>query len=221
MKAAIFLNGEFETDQRIIQSIEKADLIVAVDGGVHHVQKLGLTADLIIGDLDSADPQVVSGMKADGAKVIRYPVEKDETDFEIALNYLKGIGVDEISVLAASGGREDHFLGNIHLISNPKFHDMDIRLLVPGGEILICKKRQLIKGKKDDLVSLIPLSNMVKGVTTEGLFYPLKNDTLLRWKARGISNLLMKEEAFVQHQSGVLLCIHLFAKAAKFQKEEE
>ncbi len=63
-------------------------------------------------------------------------------------------------------------------------------------------------GHTGDLVSLIPWGRKVSGVTTEGLQWPLQNETLHPHKTRGISNTMIGEKAFVSVRSGLLLIVH-------------
>ncbi|MDE7157958.1 MAG: hypothetical protein K2N74_00120, partial [Clostridiales bacterium] len=45
-----------------------------------------------------------------------YPSEKNSTDGEIALFRAMKAGADEIEIYGGGGKREDHFLGNLHLL---------------------------------------------------------------------------------------------------------
>ena len=62
-------------------------LIIACDGGVRHLQKLGIKPDVIIGDMDSIEPAQLASYSAQGVKIIKYPANKDFTDTELALDY--------------------------------------------------------------------------------------------------------------------------------------
>ena len=82
----LFLNGELVDPLQIRDSILPGDVIIAVDGGYRHVRRLGLTPTMLIGDLDSVDPAESTRSRSkleQGSSVI--PVEKDQTDFELAL----------------------------------------------------------------------------------------------------------------------------------------
>ncbi len=213
--AAIFVNGEFERSKKTLDLLSEAELIVAVDGGLDHLTKLGVTPHIIIGDLDSVDREKLSYFEDIGVGITKFPEKKDQTDLELALQFVVESGFEKIYLLGATGGRIDHFLGNLYLCSNPKFADKEIKLLSKNNELFVCKQNQQIYGQPGDLISLIPISEQVKGIKTQGLEYPLENEDLNRWEARGISNLMVEETAKIHFQSGVLLCVHYFKSETK------
>ena len=47
--------------------------VIAADGGTHNCEALGIKPDVIIGDLDSMDPDDVTTYRDAGVEVIRYP----------------------------------------------------------------------------------------------------------------------------------------------------
>ncbi|HYK08073.1 MAG TPA: thiamine diphosphokinase, partial [Candidatus Eisenbacteria bacterium] len=65
-----------------------------------------------------------------------------------------------------------------------------------------------LSGKKGDLLSLIPLSPEVTGITTKNLYYPLRNETLYFGLPRGISNVFTEDSAEVSFAKGMLLFVH-------------
>ena len=213
--ATIFVNGEFEGSKKILDILSEAELIVAVDGGLNHLTKLGITPHIIIGDLDSIDRDKLVNFEEIGVEIRKFPEKKDQTDLELALQYVVESGFEKIYLLGATGGRIDHFLGNLYICSNPNFADKDIKLLSKNSELFICNHIQQIHGQSGDLISLIPISDVVKGIKTQGLEYPLENEDLNRWEARGISNLLVEETAKIHFESGVLLCVHYFKSETK------
>jgi thiamine pyrophosphokinase len=210
--ATIFVNGEMEKSEKILELVSSSELIVAVDGGLAHVGQLGLIPHIIIGDLDSVDKQDIPHYEELGVIIRQFPQEKDETDLELAIQYVIESGFNRILLLGATGGRIDHFLGNLYLCSNPRFKEIDIKIITNNSEMFFCKKNQEITGEPGDLISLIPISEQVCGVSTQGLKYPLVNEELTRWKSRGISNVMLDKNAEVNFQSGTLFCVHVIKK---------
>jgi thiamine pyrophosphokinase len=70
-------------------------------------------------------------------------------------------------------------------------------------------------GEVGDLVSLIPLSETVSGVRTQGLRFPLHGETLARHETRGLSNRIRSLPAEVQIQRGLLLVVHRMRSAGE------
>jgi len=207
-RAMVFVNGEISDYTSIGGMIRPGDFLLAVDGGVGHLHRLGLEPDVLLGDLDSVEPQVVRLLEEKGKRIQRFPVDKNETDLELALEYVLERGFSTIRLFGTFGGRLDQTLGNIFLLTGPRFSSKDIRCLDGGQEAFIIRSRTQIYGNPGDTVSLLPLSAESHGVVTVGMKYPLNNETLYFEKTRGISNRLLGNEGQVSITSGILLCIH-------------
>ncbi len=211
MKAALFINGEFEQNDRILMQINQSDLLVAVDGGLQHVMNSGFTPHVIIGDLDLIELTDLEYFEHNGVDIVKFPVKKNETDLELAVEYVLNLEFTEILVLGATGGRIDHFLGNILFFSNPNYMEVNIKILTKNSEIFYCKSKQIVEGASGDTISLIPISEVVARVKTTGLMYPLDAEDLVRWKSRGISNQMIDQTAKIEFETGELLCVHIFS----------
>jgi thiamine pyrophosphokinase len=207
-RAVLFVNGEMPDASAMRAVIKPEDLIVAVDGGLKHVQALGLKPSWIIGDMDSIAAEELDRWRTSGARIDRYPVEKDETDLELALHSVIRAGYCSILIATAAGGRLDHTLGNLYLLSDPLLQDLDVRLDDGIIEIFLIRDEADINGAAGDIVSLLPLGAAVEGVLTFDLKFPLRRETLYPEKTRGISNVMLGEHARVEIAHGSLLCIH-------------
>jgi thiamine pyrophosphokinase len=204
----LFANGPM-ADIEAIRSVTQAkDILIAVDGGLRHLVRLGLTADLIIGDLDSADPEQVQSFRAQGIEVRQYAAEKDQTDLELAIFAALDMQPGKIWVLGALGGRIDQTLANIFLLTKSKLSGTDIRLIDAEQEVFLIRHSAQLAGEPGQRVSLLPLLGPVKGIRTQGLKYPLENETLYPEQTRGISNVMTSDSAVVEIGEGRLLCIH-------------
>ena len=168
-----------------------AALVIAADGGSRHAAALGLSIDIVVGDLDSMDKGLRRTLAAAGARFVTAPAHKDETDLELALLHAVAQGTDVIAVLGALGGRLDMTLANVLLLTHPGLAparvevwqgDQTAWLIRPPGEA--------IPGSPGDTLSLIPLGGAAEGITTTDLAYPLRNETLATGPARGVSNVI-------------------------------
>ncbi|MFN8630166.1 MAG: hypothetical protein U0838_07550 [Chloroflexota bacterium] len=81
-----------------------ASAVVAADGGFARSAALGLRPDVLVGDLDSLAPDGVAEAEASGARIVRRPTDKDESDAELALLEAVEMGATRITVLGAFGG---------------------------------------------------------------------------------------------------------------------
>jgi thiamine pyrophosphokinase len=207
-RAVIFVNGTLADADAVNQRLRPDDWLVAADGGLNVMKSIGLHPHLLIGDLDSVNPSDVIELQSAGVEIRKYPVEKDETDLELALLVAASAGYKSIWLVAALGGRLDQTLANINLLLLPELADRDVRLFDGMEEVFLIRDKVTIHGQPGEIVSLIPLQWPVTGITTRGLKYPLKGETLYPERSRGISNCLQGKTARVQVESGGLLCIH-------------
>ncbi|MDR2611703.1 MAG: thiamine diphosphokinase [Deltaproteobacteria bacterium] len=196
----IFLNGVFCPPRSFPGGTGPDELVIATDGGIAHVEAVGWKPDVLLGDFDSAPPDLLEIYRRDRAvTVFTFPREKDKTDFELALDYaleyLEPRGV--IEILGAFGGRWDMTFSNLFLPAasaaadaagkRPRFLFRDGMTLVyvlsgPDRLTLPCDTA-------GSTVSLVPLSPKVRGVTLKGGFkYPLKNGNLTFGITLGMSN---------------------------------
>jgi len=207
-RVVLFANGELPEPDRVKQTLAADDYFIAVDGGLQHLMDLNLTPRLIIGDLDSAKPEDIRRFLSQGVTVRQYPIDKNETDLELALQAALEQDPGEVRIVAALGGRLDQTLGNIFLLTQPGLTGVDLRLIDGVQEVFLIRSTATLHGQPGQRVSLLPLQGEVAGVETFGLAYPLNNETLYPDKTRGISNRMAAPDAEVRIASGLLLCIH-------------
>ncbi|MBN2007178.1 MAG: thiamine diphosphokinase [Anaerolineae bacterium] len=216
MRMIIFANGIMRDPAATAKRwIRPGDLIVAADGGMQHVLSAGLIPDHVIGDLDSAPPELRTQVESQGTHFHVYPPTKDETDLELALLWAaetvrSAPDAGEIVVLGALGGRPDQELANLLLLALPQLTGLGV--IVADDPWTVCLLRsdetRQWQGHPGDVLSLIPLGGPAEGVTTTGLAYPLRNETLWFGPARGVSNVFVGETATVTLNEGLLWIFH-------------
>jgi thiamine pyrophosphokinase len=208
--AAIVLAGGDPVAPGTRSLLPNAELVVAADSGVHNAAALGLHVDIVVGDLDSADPAIVDAAVAHGARVERHPAEKDATDLELALLTAEAQGAREVVVVGGAGGRLDHLLANLALLASPRFVDLEITALIGVARVTVIRPGRAPTELRDQpgaLLTLIPLGGDALGITTGGLQYPLDDEDLAAGTTRGVSNVFDTENATVAVRDGVLLAI--------------
>ena len=207
-RAVIFVNGRLPDLESARRLIHPGDTLLAADGGTRHILALGLTASVIIGDLDSLTGEEQHSQEITGCKVIKYPHDKNETDLELALRFAIQAGYHEILIIGALGGRLDQTLGNLSLLTGPEFVSLEVRVNDGVEEAWFVRNRCEVQGNPGDTVSLIPWGKEVTSVTTDGLRWPLRDESLHPDKTRGISNEMLGVTASISLKSGLLLVIH-------------
>jgi thiamine pyrophosphokinase len=207
MRAAIIANGGLRPTRLLRQLLRHADLVVCADGGLRAARALGVAPQVAIGDFDSAGTALRAWARRRGTRLVPYPREKDQTDTELAIEYALRAGADDIDLLGALGGRVDHALANIGLLIHVAARGRRARLVHEQTELFLANTQSSIPGRVGDLVSLIPLSPTVAGVTTRGLKYPLTAGRLRLSSTRGISNEITALPARVRLRRGWLLVV--------------
>ena len=209
MTAIIFANGVLNQPAELGALIRQAKLVIAADGGAKHCEKLGFTPDILLGDLDSINPALLTIYQDKGIAIERHPPQKDATDLELALDLAVAKDARTIWLLGALGGRWDMSLANIMLAASAKYQGQHIFLAGQNCimQILHPGETRTISGRAEQKVSLLALQGDVHGVNLTGFAYPLSGETLLFGSSRGVSNFMLTSEATVQHTDGTLLCV--------------
>jgi thiamine pyrophosphokinase len=208
LRAVIFANGTLNDPHQVLAALQAGDTLIAADGGGRHCRALDLTPAVVIGDFDSLSADELARLEMDGARVVHYPARKDFTDLELALQHAVSLGADEILIFGALGARWDQTLANLLLPAAPGLEHVCIRLLDGPQEIVLLRagEAHTLSGQVGDTVSLVPLGGHAQGITTTGLEYPLMDGTLYFGATRGISNVMLGDQATVRLEDGLLLC---------------
>lgn len=206
-RAVIFANGRIGDYDGIRALVRDDDWILCADGGARHALKLGLRPDVLLGDFDSLDPEVVQEVSRTGAEVVRVPAEKDQTDTHLVLDLAVSRGAREILVLGAAGDRLDHTIANILLLPRMAAMGVDVTIVDEKNIIRVTSGGISLEGRPGEFVSLIPLTPEVSGVTTSELKYPLHKGRLTWGESTGVSNEFTGDTAEVTIESGWLLVI--------------
>lgn len=210
MRAIIFANGIIEPDHLAHPDLLQGDLIIAADGGIRNSLLCGIQPDIVIGDLDSISEEEKELLSGASTHFIIYPQDKDQTDLELALDYTVQIGADEALLLGLLGGRLDQTIANLLLLSKDNYSSLRLIVSAPPdtAHLLRGQDELNIEAKIGDLVSLIPLSMDVYGVTTYGLHWKLNNAKLDFGSTLSISNEMIAPRISIKIDSGKLLVIH-------------
>jgi len=206
MRAIIIANGIIEDPEGARALLRPADTIIAADGGAAHCRRLGITPALIVGDMDSLNPEDALYWSQQGVQFIRHDRRKDETDLELALLRAQGLGRKEALVLGGLGGHWDQTFANLLLPAYHLLEELRVTFWHNGLWIYLVRNRRDIQGKAGQTVSLIPIGGDVQGVSTQGLEWQLEDETLTFGATRGVSNVLAADTATVQVKKGFLLC---------------
>jgi thiamine pyrophosphokinase len=197
-KCIIFCAAEFD---QLLAPIAPGDFVIAADGGLRHVEHVGITPDVILGDFDSL------GYTPDCAQV--FPVEKDDTDAMLAVRLGLDRGFQEFILYGSlDGPRLDHTVANFQTLQF---------LADRGARGCLVGKMSIVTVLKNGKISFpahfrgnfsaFCMGADAQKVTMQGLYYPLENGKLTSGFPLGVSNHFVGSEAMVSVQNGSLLLI--------------
>ena len=194
MKAFIISNGQMSNNDFYLNLFkeQRPDYVICADGGANHLKKLGIIPNTIIGDLDSISIKDLEYYKNLEVEIIKYPTKKDETDTQLAIQYATTLPIKEIVLLGVIGDRIDHSLGNIYLMEDIVLKGLRVSIINENNIVYLINKEIEIYGLIGEVVSLLPYSDKVTGILSEGLEYPLYNKDMIKSNPYGISNVINK-----------------------------
>ena len=198
-KCIIFCAGDFDT---LAEPIGHGDFLIAADGGLRHLHRLGLEPDGILGDFDSL------GYTPGGAAV--FPIEKDDTDSMLAVRRGLSLGCRHFVLYGGlDGPRLDHTIANLQTLQFIADHGAT-GYLVGLRTIATVVKNATVSFPKEaeGILSVFCMGADANGVTLRGLKYPLSNGSLSAGFPLGVSNHFIGEDAMVSVSDGSLLVIY-------------
>lgn len=197
-------------------AVGEEDMVIAVDGGLTYCDILQIEPDMILGDFDSVSEEGAEAVrmleKTIPERIVRLPVEKDDTDMLAALKLGLEKGYRDFRIYAGMGGRFDHSYANIQCLLFLK-NQGAVGYLVDGdGMILLIQEEEItFRAGMEGYVSLLALGGEAKGVTIKGLKYTLEDGVIRSDFPIGISNEFIGQEARVIVGVGCLVCIISYA----------
>jgi len=185
----------------LLEPLGDGDFVIAADGGLAHLEKLNIRPNVIMGDFDSL------GYIPQDSRV--YPVEKDDTDMMLAIRLGLSRGYREFLLYGGlDGPRLDHTIANFQSLSYLTEHGA-FGWLIGRDYIATCVKNGVLSFSKgaEGILSLFCQGSEAKGVTIEGLHYPLENGTLSPHFPLGVSNHFIGQAAQIRVEDGTLLVL--------------
>jgi thiamine pyrophosphokinase len=187
-----------------------AEMVIAADSGAEWLDSLGVLPDLLVGDMDSIDRDLLERLAERGVEVETHPAEKDASDVELAVSRAVDRGAGEVLILGGlGGGRLDHELANLLLLVDRRWDAIQLRIVRGDTTVQVLRggSRRELDGVAGHLVTLLPFEGDATGVRTDGLRYPLVRETLQSGCSRGLSNEIERTPASVSLEGGTLLII--------------
>ncbi|MEA3461375.1 MAG: thiamine diphosphokinase [Bacteroidota bacterium] len=171
----ILANGLFPSGRQALDLLHAADLLICCDGAADELVAYGLSPHVIIGDLDSVSGET----KKQYASNLVQSDDPESNDLTKAVGFCIEKGYSRVSILGATGKREDHALGNISLMLeySPR---IEVQMVSDYGLFFLVRSGEQVKSFVGEKISLFSIDNRVC-ITSRGLKFPLKDLQLSSW----------------------------------------
>ncbi len=175
LKIVILANGLFPMARQGLDLLKTADLLICCDGAADKLIDFGMSPHVIIGDLDSVSEEV----KEQYASILIHSDDQESNDLTKAVHYCIDKGYSSVSILGATGLREDHTLGNISLMME-YYPRIEVQIISDYGIFFLVQSGEQVQSAVGEKISLFSIDNRVC-VSSNGLKYPLNDLQLSNW----------------------------------------
>jgi len=208
-KALIVGGGDINVTYLLQELKSDYAVLVAADGGGKTLHELGYQPHILLGDFDSLDHELIKVFKEKGSKIQEFPIEKDWTDLELAVQTVINLNVQEIIIFGGMGDRLDHTLGNLSLLYPLVTKGIKASLIGLKERVFLIGPHETVtlSPERDNFFSLLPLYPGVTGVTEYKAKYPLDDESIAFGSTRGIHNEFLSEPVTVSVKGGYAFLI--------------
>ena len=193
-------NGEFPSHPIPLNHLKNAGTIICTDGSADQLMKHNVTPNAIIGDMDSTK------LKKDDFKGVWISSpNQNKTDLQKTLDWCIVNNLNDMFILGAMGKREDHRLGNLHVLAEYS-SKIDITFVSNFAVIYSFKGKRTFSSLKGQQISIVAIEN-VTSISTVGLKYELNNEQFPP-ACNGISNEAESDEFTIETTEPIWLFIN-------------
>jgi len=197
----ILANGRFPSVRQGLDLLKAAELVICCDGAADKLLEFGMEPQVIIGDLDSLSSRV----RKEYESITIQSEDQESNDLTKAVHYCIEKGYSAVSILGATGLREDHTLGNISLMLEYYPH-IEVRMFTDYGIFFLVQSGKQVESFAGEKISIFSVDNRVR-VSSRGLKYPLEDLKLSNWY-RATLNEAMGESFTLRFNSDLPLIIY-------------
>jgi len=185
----------------VAREVRPDDYVIACDAGYGHAVAAGIVPDLAMGDFDS-----FCGTVRPPTRVIRFGSVKDDSDTMLAVRHALSEGYRRFLLLGALGGRLDHQHSNICAGAHIAMHGGECAMAGKDCDIYFVHNGKLTLEKKEGcFLSVFSFAELSRGVSLQGVKYPLSGAQLSADCPVGLSNEFETETANIEVLDGLLI----------------
>ena len=198
-KCLLVSGGEYSP----VENPEYYDFIIACDKGYDHCMKMGISPNIVIGDLDSCTCRIDERIR-----VIKLNPIKDDTDTISSVKFALDRGYKSIDICCAFGGRFDHSIANIQTAAFIMSQGGDTCITGKDTRIYSIHNEEVILPKEENCyLSVFSLSDVSRGVCIEGAKYELHDAEITNTYPIGTSNEWVKGDITVSVKEGMMIAV--------------
>ena len=173
-----------------------------IDRGADACRAARILPSLYIGDNDSVSPDTLEWINNSHIETKRFPMEKDKTDTQLALDLLTEKQDAFVILSGGFGGRFDHAFSLLYALVGTNLHgciadDREFLLVLRDGDAVKLHLSSIPKS-----ISLLPLSPVCSGVGIDGVHWPLNDATLRQNEPYAVSNRLSSPDHCISVKNG-------------------
>lgn len=211
MIASVVAAGSHMVDEaRMRDLLSESDIVIAADGGMDALERIGSVPDYVIGDFDS-----LRGNRQDHSRdfdptieVIEYPTRKSMTDMELSLELALEKGATKAYVFGGLGTRIDHSFINVMMLIPFYERGLAITVIDDTNEICYLNGDLTLQPRSEEwYVSFLPIDLKGAVISLEGFDYPLDHQYVAFGSSLAISNHVVRSDALVQIHEGAVFCV--------------
>ena len=204
MDIILIFSGGNRPGNSVVDDLPTPDLTVAADSGYDIAVELGFRVDVLVGDMDSLTTHPLP----DHVIVEKHPIDKDQTDLDLALELAISEDPARVVIIGGAGGRHDHELATSQMLCSDRWTSIDeLDWFSDRSRAHVIHHRRIIHGDVGTTLSLIPVGSDATGVTTKGLKWELDGEILKVGSTRGVSNSMRSPIADIRVETGNLLAV--------------
>lgn len=171
----ILADGNYPTHPLPLSVLAQAERIVCCDGAAVHLIRQGIKPSYIVGDMDSLPQDLME----EYAAIIHRDKDQETNDMTKAIHFCRRHAWKELTIIGASGKREDHSLANLSLLADYSEY-MTVQLLTDYGVFVAQSQTAEYESFQGQQVSIFSLSPETR-LSTDNLVYPIVNRKLTSW----------------------------------------
>lgn len=203
VETVILANGKFPTHPIALSILDNCKNLVSCDGATNKLVSTNRVPHTIVGDCDSLSLE----NKERFTDIIHRIADQETNDLTKAVHFCIGNGYKNITILGATGEREDHTIANISLLCE-YLPIAEVKMVTDYGVFVAINKTSLFESYKGQQISLFCLDKTP--MSARNLVYKIENKSFDRWWQATLNE--AEGDEFIVETNGMLIVYRLFEK---------